>query len=865
MIPPNRLVISSISTGLQTYDKPWLLNNDAFPNLDNALCYRKRLIKKPGSAQLGRLERSLGNTGASPFTATVSPIQTIRGLASFRIGAVVLTDGDLAYGGPEPVPLISSDPLNYTGTYNHTTGLVTINFPVIAPTAVQYIPGLPVMGIEEFESDNSASSPIDFPLNVYFDTVYSYAFNGVIFTDNSFYKISGAPVFWSGADYQQFDSTNYYRALWVTNNNPGAQFLQITNIAKVGGPPQTQLDVTTAVANNLQVNDVVFFNEVAGMTEVNGVTGTVVTPGNPVRIIVPSNTYSNYISGGILQSLTRNVSTGFGDGIRWFDGQGPGATGFVNFTPPLTSINPAPGATITYLVGARILIPFGNRLLAIGPFEATSSQILAGSSGTYYGNRIRYCEVTATPFYANILPVTLPPGSFEPNAWASDIQGFGGFIDIDTTQRIITAEATQGSLILGLESEQRRLSITGIETDPFSLQLINPDYGSAGTHATIPMDKGILTAGEYGFIIASSFDAQRFDLPIIQQIFQVNPTSNGYERICGGRDFVNEVIYFSYPSIFDPVDASDSIFPDTTLVYNYREQSFALWYESPTTYGLIKEQQQTWSSLTSFTWENWDLPWNSPATVSTYPFVGFGTPQGFIMLKWANESTNDSSIMIQNISTLNPDGTYSITSVNHNLYSGAYVGFLPPGAATPSFIGYVAHLGDGNNANPDKIFSVNFDSTATPGSIVPGTWEVSIVDQPFIQTKQFPSAWSDARKTRIGAQKYFLDTTEFGEFTVNILGSQSPLSLNNNTTGNPLPSLISNAIVRTRPDDSLGLNDNASAQEQIWHRLASSCIGDTVQLQITFSDAQMRNVSVACSPWVLHTIILDLYPSRTLA
>lgn len=866
MIPPNRLVISSISTGLQTFDKPWLLNNDAFPNLDNALCWRKRLIKKTGSAQLGRLERSLGNTGVSPFTATISPAPLIDGISSFQIGSAVLTDATISGGGM--INLISSDS-NYSGTLDRTTGALSISFTIAPPpTAVQYIPGLPVMGIEEFESDNTASAPIDFPQNVYFDTVYSYVFNGVIFTDNSFYKISGAPVFWSGADYQQFDSTNYYRALWVTNNNPGAQFLQITNIAQVGGPPQTQLDVTTAVANNLQVGDVVFFNEVAGMTEVNGVTGTVAVPGNPVRITVPSNTYSNYTSGGILQSLTRNVSTGFGDGIRWYDGQGPGSTGFVNFTPPLASINPAPGVTITYLVGARILIPFGNRLLAIGPFEATSSEILAGSSGTYYGNRIRYCEVTATPFYANILPITLPAGSFEPNAWASDIQGFGGFIDIDTTQRIITAEVTQGSLIMGLESEQRRMSITGIEADPFSLQLINPDYGSAGTHATIPMDKGILTAGEYGFIVASSFDAQRFDLPIIQQIFQVNPSSNGYERICGGRDFVNEVIYFSYPSIFDPVDASGSIFPDTTLVYNYREQSFALWYESPTTYGLIKEQQQTWSALTSFTWENWDLPWNSPATVSTYPFVGFGTPQGFIMLKWANESTNDSSIMIQDISTLNPDDTYSITSVNHNLFPGAYVGFLPSGAATPSFIGYVAHLGDGNSANPDKIFSVNFDTsdpTVLPGNIIPGTWEVSIVDQPFIQTKQFPAAWSDARKTRIGAQKYFLDKTEFGEFTVNILGSQSPLPLNNSTVANQLPSLISNAIVRTRPDDSLGLNDNAQAQDQIWHRLASSCIGDTIQLQIIFDDAQMRKVNIATAPWVLHSIILDLYPSRTLA
>jgi hypothetical protein len=863
-IPPQRLVISSISTGLQTYDKPFLLNNDAFPTLENALCWRKRLIKKTGSAQLGRLERAIGTTGATPFTALITPIPLTEGTSSFVIGSVILSDADTS--GGDPVALISSDPA-YSGTLNRTTGALTINIPAIAPTTVQFRPGIPVMGIEEFESDQSPSTQIDFPLNVYFDTVYSYTFNGTIFVDNSFYKNTGAQVTWHGQTYQQFDSSNYFRAMFVTNNVPGAHFVAITGVATGA------VTTITAPGHGFPIppalpEDIVFINEVQGVTNLNGFGGkiTAVIDANNFTVTTTTPTGGAYTGGGIVQELTRSVTNGAGvipDGIRWFDGPGSAApgtpTGFVNFSPPLDNLQ---STATTYLVGCRIIIPFGNRLLAIGTFESNSATILAGGTPVYFGNRIRYCEVTATPFYANA-PANV---GVEPKAWASaGIQGFGGSIDLDTTQRIITAAVTQGSLILGLESEQRRLSNTGIETDPFTAQLINPDYGSAGTHAIVPMDKGILTVGEYGFIIASSYDAKRFDLPIIQQIFQINPNLNGYERICGGRDFVNEVIYFSYPSIFDPVDTRDSIYPDTTLVFNYRDNNFALWFESATTYGLVKEGQEAWTALTDFTWETWDIPWNSPVNIMTYPFVAFGTPQGFIMLKWANESTNDSSITIQAISTQNPDLTYSITSINHNLFTGAYVGFFPPGSAAPSFIGQVAHLGDGNNANPGSIFSVNFDASASPGSIIPGTWECSIVDQPYIQTKQFPFAWSGAQKTRIGAQKYFLDKTDDGEFTVQILGDQSPLPLNDNTMANPLPSLISNAIVRTRPDDSLGLNDNAIAQSQIWHRLASSCIGDTVQLQMLFSDAQMRNVNIATSPWQLHVIILDLYPSRILA
>lgn len=886
-IPPNRLVLGPLSGGLQTYDKPFYLNNESFPVLDNALCWRHQLIKKQGSEQLGRLQLTLDTAlmGATTITVTVTRVPPVSagnpiqpGISQFSVGSIVYSDATITAGG-DPITLIASDG-SMTSTFDRTTGQAVLHFPALAGnTPVQYFPGLPVMGIENFESDNLASTQIDVTNNVYFDTVYSYVFNGTIFTNNSYYKITGTPVYWTGQNYQQFYTSNYYRAMWVTNNNPGAQFVFGAYSAGTGTSTITFNFKDKNGGNNITtliVGDVIWFNEWnAGGSNINGLSGSVTdatgaAAGNYIVTFASSVTVAGT---GIAQLMTSSVS-GQGDGIRWYDGQGPGALGFVNFAPPLDNL--ATSAT-TYLVGCRIIIPFGNRLLAIGSFEATSSQIFASLgttfSGDYYGNRIRYCEVSSTPFYSAPVPNGFPPPPaiqpIEPKAWASaGIQGFGGFIDLDTTQRIISANVTQGSMILGLEAEQRRMSNTGIEVDPFSLQVINPEYGTAGTHAFVPMDKGILTAGEYGFIIASSYDAQRFDIPIIQQIFQVNPVQNAYERICGGRDFVNEVVYFSFNSIFNQEDtgSNPNTFPDTTLVYNYRENSFALWNETPTTYGLIKLGQKTWSALTDIVWETWNTPWNSQTGVSNYPFVGIGTPQGFVLLKWANPSTNDGSLTIQNIVMVTPD-VYTITSVNHNLSAGMYVGFSLSGNS-PSFIGQITNLGDSSGASPIALITVNFDlsnPTTIPANIVPGTWEMSIVDQPFIQTKQFQFAWSNAKKTRIGAQKYFLDTTDDGEFTVEILGSQSPVPLNNSTVGFPEPSLISRAIVRTRPDDSLGINGSQANQTQIWHRLASSVIGDTVQLQISFSDAQMRNVDIATSPWVLHSAILDLYPSRTLA
>jgi hypothetical protein len=847
MTAPSRLVISEILGGQQTYEKPFFINNDSFPTLQNAICWRKSIRKKQGSSFLGQLQRQIGTTGASPFTATISPVPIAHGTSQFLIGTVVLVDGDITGGA---IATLTSSNGSYSGTLNRTTGALSITIPAIAPTAVYYQPGLPVMGIEQFESDKSANTQIDFPINVFFDQTYSYQFNGTNFYDVSFYKGTNNPVYWTGQNFQQFDSTNYFRAMFVTNNKPGMQFEPITNIT-VGA---TTSITTSTNPDGLVTGDYVFFNEITGADAnlLNGQSAQITVTGANT-FTVPINTVGKVInSNGIFQLMTAISPSGTGDGIRWYDGDPSGVSGlgWVNFAPPLDNLQ---STSTTYLMGARIIVPFGNRLLAIGTYEDTSAN---ASSPRYFGNRIRFCEVTATPFYSNPIPSTLPPGTFNANAWMSNIQGFGGFIDLDTTERIISAAVTQGSLILGLETEQRRLNNTGIETDPFTVQVINPEYGTAGTHAIIPMDKGILGVGEYGLLMTSSYDSRRFDEKIIDQVFQIDQANNGYERICAARDFVNEVVYFTYYS--DGANANNT-FPDTTIVFNYREGSFGLWHETFTTYGTYKNSTtQAWQNY--FTpWENWNINWEDlGADRFSKPFVAGGTPQGYVMLKWDEDSFNDPSIFIQGIVN-NGDGTYTITSPNHNLDDGDFIGFWSGPPSNTSIMPVF-------NGSVDSVLSINqfvvsFPAGATPGSIVPGIWQISMIDLLDIWTKQFQFAWSMNKKTRIGSQKYFLDTTTLGEFTVNIYGSQSDVSLNNPNSA----SIISSNIVRTRPDNSLGLNDNASSQDQIWHRIPTSAIGDTVQLEFTFSKDQMLDVNISTSPWVLYSTILDLYPSRTLA
>ena len=58
----------------------------------------------------------------------------------------------------------------------------------------------------------------------------------------------------------------------------------------------------------------------------------------------------------------------------------------------------------------------------------------------------------------------------------------------------------------------------------------------------------------------------------------------------------------------------------------------------------------------------------------------------------------------------------------------------------------------------------------------------------------------------------------------------------------------------------------ASPQAQMWHRMNTSLIGDTVQLGFTLSDAQMRdtNFSNQFVEIELHGMVIDVFPSQLL-
>jgi len=135
--------------------------------------------------------------------------------------------------------------------------------------------------------------------------------------------------------------------------------------------------------------------------------------------------------------------------------------------------------------------------------------------------------------------------------------------------------------------------------------------------------------------------------------------------------------------------------------------------------------------------------------------------------------------------------------------------------------------------------------------------------------------WQQGRQVRLGSQKYLLEKTANAQVTLNIYLSQDPDNVWNNTTVDPpLNSLIYTQTLYTCSESTnIGLtpaNTNlqmpiGETQKQIWHRMNTSLIGDSVQLGITLSEAQMKDITYATAEIALHAIQMTVYPGPQLA
>lgn len=739
------LKITGNATGLVQERENFLLPNDAYPVLTNAYVWRERIRRKQGYQILGRLQRNIGTTdGAGNLTVTINPQPIQSGIASFTVGTAVFTDP----GGASPVTLLNNG--IGTATLNRTTGQLVVSGSNAA-TAVQYFPGLPVMGICKQELQNSANDQ-----TVFFDQNYAYIFNGTTQKFQEF--ISGttwnaAALGVSGTDF--FFSTNYWTSDGINFGTSGKKLFWVTNGS--GG-------------------------------EASG--------GDPPRI-TDGTTWLSFTSGTWSQINTTNTL------FNWLT-----------------------------------MLPFRGRMVVFNTYEGTT----AGGAGSamQFSNRIRWSTI-GNPF------VSFSAGPPAVGSWRDDIRGQGGYLDIPTSEDIIAVGFVRDNLVIFCERSTWQLRYTGRSISPFQIERVNSELGSESTFSAVQFDTSLVGIGDKGIVECDSYKSERIDIKIPNFVDKFNSLNNGVARVQGVRDFSNRLAYWTIPLIqfYPDVPNSNWIFPTARLLYNYENDSWAIFNDSLTTLGTFQLlSSPTWLQIQD-TWIEYDKTWLDD-NAEDFVIVG-GNQQGFVE-RLDKNTVNDPSLFISNIVTSGGNPTV-ITSPNHNMQSGFVIGISGIPATTPGsdLNGgvYAVNVLDQNTFNllsfnaTDNLFDIEVFSSIA-GSYQ-GSGLINIRENFSIISKKF-NFLDEGQNIQLGYIDILMQAIANGQISLNVY-----LDYDDQNPSNTLPfnQLINsspvvadgffNATIPTSPSTYAV----ASLGTKFWQRVFCPSRANFLTLQYTFSNAQM--------------------------
>lgn len=201
----DRFLIAPLNTGLQTNLRPWLIQEDAFEQLNNAYIFRGRLRKRFGGqlmggsnvgllAQLSSRLRILVDTVDGGGSASGTAPGNIFGIGQmFSIGNNFYTVNALG----TPAVMLSTGGAS-THTFDTTTGAYVFTG-AAAATPVYFYPAQPVMGFANYQVGAINNQP-----SYAFDTQFAYTFAGGAWTRSG----TGSSPVWHGGDINFF---------WVSN------------------------------------------------------------------------------------------------------------------------------------------------------------------------------------------------------------------------------------------------------------------------------------------------------------------------------------------------------------------------------------------------------------------------------------------------------------------------------------------------------------------------------------------------------------------------------------------------------------------------------------------------------------------------
>jgi len=531
------------------------------------------------------------------------------------------------------------------------------------------------------------------------------------------------------------------------------------------------------------------------------------------------------------------------DGTTWVD--------FYDDTLPLVN---SPWAQIgfdatpnpVFLTNFLSMLPFRGRMVTFNTWEGTTA-----ANAANFSNRIRWSTI-GNPFipYASGPPAT--------GSWRDDIRGQGGFLDIPTSEDIISVGFVRDNLVIYCERSTWQLRYTGRSIAPFQIERVNSELGGEGPFSAIQFDTSLVGVGDKGIVECDSYKSERIDIKILDFVFEIQNANNGPTRVHGIRDFINRLAFWTIPlsSEYDPmVPSADRLYPNIRLVYNYENDSWATFEDSLTALGTFQPQSsRTWLT-TPIPWIQCNFSWIGTQARGQPDIVG-GNQQGFV--EYLDEKTvNDASLYISDIQA-NTTLPTVITSPNHNLKTGDVIGISGILSGTPytnlndGIYGII--LGDNSNADPTNKFRLMLYNPATrlfstpqldiPAGAYIGGGLVNIRENFSIVSKKF-NFLDEGQNIQIGYLDILMDATELDEpgaislfvyLDYNDDQVSNILPQNRTADSSPpgVPDTFFNSVIPTTPSSLNGVGGT-----KFWQRVMCPTRSSFITLQYTFSNEQM--------------------------
>lgn len=502
--------------------------------------------------------------------------------------------------------------------------------------------------------------------------------------------------------------------------------------------------------------------------------------------------------------------------------------------------------TGSFVASCRIIIQFKDRLLLLNTIECDNANTGNNGHNTQYTNRCRY-SWNGNPLAVNAW--------YEPNTsdFAGNFAAGAGYIDASTDEQIVSAEFIKDRLIVFFERSTWEIIYTGSEVLPFRWQKINTELGSQSLLSSVPFDRQILTMGNVGVHACNGANVQRIDEKIPDIIFTVRTPNQGIYRLSGIRDYYNELAYWTFPSTRIPPsysDGSKTLFPDSLLVYNYQNGSWAGFDDCITTFGELEQQNGiNWSS--TLTWTETTNTWGDGTIQANVRVTAAGNQQGYIFIPDSGINRNAPVMQVSNVVVVGTTAT--LTILNHTLNPGYDYILLEnlQGTNVAPFNNNIFLVESAPTANTITITSLLFLAVTYNGG-----GSATRVSNLRLMSKQWNPYISQDTNLFLQRIDFQVMTTTGGQITVDYFPSYSQLSMLEEGIGEG--SILGTGVLETSPYPLYPLEEE---QDFVWHPVYFQTVGEAIQISMYMSDEQMTNVDNILGPFELDG--MTLYTQRS--